>query len=257
MKSYSKLLVVVACLATLASCSDVYQPSDDPDELKYAYSSRHFDYYISDDDPVTPDTTFQELYLDWVVRQLGVSFSEKIAYHKYQNRSHLSQVTGLSTNAAADYGENRLHTIWPVDNHEITHLILDQSLGRPPALFDEGMAVAYQAAWTSTGDININWNGRDFHSLAKEYLSNNQIPQLDDLLETYGVWEHDANITYPLAGSFVSHLISQNGIGTIKAFLDKSEFANSPSKIKADFNEVVDLELEQAWLNWLSFVESY
>src|SRR4051812_48618953 len=77
----------------------------------------HFVFHYSANDSV--NTEWQEAYHAWAVAQLGVT-PAVIDYNKYRDRAQMGEITGRgNTNGYAEPGSSSIHTIWPIDNHEV------------------------------------------------------------------------------------------------------------------------------------------
>jgi hypothetical protein len=129
-------------------------------------------------------------------------------------------------------------------------------IGIPPALIDEGLAVSFQANYSYDGFVP-GWNGRDFHKIASECQSEGTLYDLEELIDTDSFWLHDANILYPISGSFVSFLISKYGLDPIWDFCDKSRYHQGKLAIKRDFRKSFGTGIDEAWDEWLNFLVNY
>ena len=138
-------IILLSIFVIFVSCE-----SNNPTEaidysLSEHISSTHFEYYFSKGDNSKIDTVWQENYYNWLVSQLNVKLEHKLEFYKYRNREHILRVTGIRTNGFAVPGTYRFNTIWNIDNHESIHTVVMQTIGHPPSLFNEGIAVAFQA----------------------------------------------------------------------------------------------------------------
>jgi hypothetical protein len=134
----SGLLVTVA-----AGCSDSpTSPSPRTEALPQIGETANYVLRASAGDTI--DGAWQERYHAWATAALGLTPPRKITYNKYTSRAHMQSVVGVgNTNAYADRNTYAIHTIWPIDNHEVVHLFTSV-WGSPVALVNEGMAVAFQ-----------------------------------------------------------------------------------------------------------------
>lgn len=201
----------------------------------------------------TVDLDWQEQYYTWLESALQLQPSPRLEYHKYRDRAHMEALTGKVTNGFAEAGTLRFHTIWPVDNHEGVHTLVILQLGHPPALFNEGVAVAHQTnpaqdIWTPR------WNGTDVHVLARQYDQTGRLPALGSLLATSRFFDHDTNVTYPCAGSFVRYLIDTHGLDTFKTFLAAAGFEDPPSRTETRFLAAYGRPLAGVWAEWLAWL---
>ncbi|MDO9511091.1 MAG: hypothetical protein Q7J34_04990 [Bacteroidales bacterium] len=255
MKDCKIFVLIFTCL--LFSCKEEEPAILEKDSLSETFSSKHFVYYYSKTDKDIIDTVWQENYYAWLVEQLEVSLSEKIQYHKYRDNEHIGRVTGKSGNGFAELGTYKVHTIWNIDNHECVHVIATQTIGHPPALFNEGIAVAYQANYFKFPEFIPDWNGQDFNLLSRNYKQSGEIPALDKLLGKYSYWEYSSNITYPVSGSFVRFLINQYSLEKMKSFMAICDFNDSKDKIHNDFYHTYGFTIENAWSEWENFILNY
>ncbi len=235
---------------------------DDPviaeeDKLTVTFSSKHFAYFQSESDVDILDTVWQEKYYEWMVEQLDIIVPEKIQYYKYRDKAHKERLTGTYGNGIAEIGTYKFHTIWKMDNHECVHVVVTQLIGHPPALFNEGIAVAHSASYFIHPDFIPCWNNQDFNILSKYYKQNGSMPSLDKLLGTKTFWDYDSNITYPIAGSFILFLIDQYGIIKMKSFISTSGFYDTKDKIHNDFYDTYGKTIESAWAEWDYFISKY
>lgn len=218
--------------------------------------SEHFVYYQQSEDTVAVDEIWQERYFFWLTEQLGIDTDIKIDYYKYTSRAQLEDLTGRSTNAFAQASQARIHTIWWIDNHECVHILTDKYWGMPPAIFNEGMAVAHQAQLE--GDEFIpGWNGQDFHILTKGYLDSGVLPEMDELLDSHTFWEYESNMVYALAGSFVRFLLDEYGLEKMRDFHKGAGYWDSPDKTARRFLKVFGFSISEFWQEWLDFLNNY
>lgn len=233
----------------LPACRDGIGPED---ELTRILESEHYTYRMSPGDQV--DTLWQETYHDWLTAELGITARRKIEFYKYRDRSQLKRLTGEDTNGFAEPAAYRIHTIWPFDNHEVVHTVAVDRWGSTPALFSEGFAVAHQTV-PLRNIYEPHWSGTAVHDLARQYLADDRIPALDQLLESTGFRRFDPEITYPLAGSFVRYLIDTDGLDRVVEFISRSGSDDRADATRANFQAAFGQEVEEAWGRWLTFLE--
>jgi hypothetical protein len=243
-------LIPVALLLAAACGGDPSGPGE-ADRLDVRVESEHLVYLSAAGDAA--DSTWMEGYWDWVTARLGVAPGQKLELRKYRDRAHLARVTGRSTNGFAEPGTNRFHTIWPRDNHEIVHVLVILEIGHPPALFNEGIAVAHQAL-PASGILYAQWNGRNVHAIAAEHLAANRIPDVAALLESPDFFRLDEGFAYPLAGSFVRFLIDRYGMAPLRAYFGGSTFDDGAAKSRALFAAAYGVTLDAAWAEWRAFL---
>ena len=243
-------LIVVAMLATAGCRDDSLDPAD---ALSARHESAHYVYLHAPDDAV--NSVLQEQYHEWLVDQLDVVPDERLEYRKYRDRAHMRAVTGRNTNGFAEPGTVRFHTIWPFDNHESVHSLVTLYLGHPPALFNEGIAVAHQALF-SGNEFVLRWNGRHPDDIAAEQLRAGQLPTLDQVIESPRFFDFNESVMYPVAGSFVRYLIDQHGLARLKTYFGNSAFSHSAAQTRAAFLAAYGITVDDAWTAWRTWLAS-
>ena len=103
-----------------------------------------------------------------------------IQQYKYTDPTQKLRLTGRDGNGFAVPSTFTVHTIWPWDNHETTHLVTS-TLGVPPSLFDEGIAVAYETDPYDNSYV-ANWSGQTPHQWAKQFLQQGTLPDLNSIV---------------------------------------------------------------------------
>lgn len=244
---------VLGVAAVLTACGD--EPTAPADQLSPAGTSAHFAYYAAENDYEAIDTVYQERHYAWAMAKLELSHAGKIEYRKYRDGSHMERVTGRVTNGFAEPEMGRFHTIWPLDNHEYIHVVFVDQVGEPPALFNEGVAVAHHGASIS-GDFEGPplWNGTSAHQQVRQMLSAGTLPELGALAETNDFRALDDVVTYGIAGSFVRFLIDEGGVDRFKAFAASTHRDDGRAAIDSAFEGEYGATLESWWARWMAFL---
>lgn len=225
------------------------------DELDVKLESAHYVYRWSGTDPVGVDTLWQERWHAWLLQELALEAGWKIEYRKYRDAAHLKRVTGHDPTGFAETAQHRFHTTQRLDNHEATHVLWVELVGRTPTFFNEGVAVAYHGDPIRDRFDRSVWNGEDIHVVAGRFVADGDVPSLDALLDTNDFWDHAQNTTYPVAGSFVRWLVDQRGIEAFKSFArDVGGGTADPSTVRTRFREAYGEELGARWADWEAFV---
>jgi hypothetical protein len=241
-----------ALLLLLPACDSPSTPPAD-DRLSVWTESEHLVYYAAPGDQV--DTVWQEGYYRWVTAALQVSPGQKLEFRKYRNREHIKRLTGRETNGFAEPGTIRFHTIWPIDNHEMVHTLVILGMGHPPALFNEGIAVAHQTI-PAEAIFYAQWNRRNVHAISAEHLAAGRLPPLDRLIASRDFFEESTELTYPISGSFVRFLIDHHGLARMRAYLQGRNFEDGAAATRAAFQAAYGLTLDAAWAEWRAFLAS-
>lgn len=163
--------------------------------------------------------------------------------------AHIEALTGKATNGFAEPGTTRFHTIWSIDNHECVHTIVILQIGHPPALFNEGVAVAHQTD-PARGILTPRWNGTDVHVLARGYDAAGRLPALASLLRSTDFFGFDTDVTYPCAGSFVRYLIDTYGLDQFKRYVGSASFDDAAATTESRFQSAYGRSVAAVWADW-------
>jgi len=155
------------------------------------------------------------------------------AYYVHKFPEEIAFATGMySTGAALSTGD--IHSTRSFHPHEIVHRVAFE-LGDPGTFFREGLAVAL-------GDEG-RWNGTAVDKLARASARRWSFRTVADRFEAL---ESDAS--YPLAGSFVGHLIRSHGVAKVAAFFRAC--GSKPETRDLRFQEVFGQSLDDAAKAW-------
>lgn len=201
------------------------------------------------------DIPWQDAYFAWITAELQVPRAPRLEYFKYRDRNHLVSIHGRRTNGFAEPGTPRFHTIWPRDNHEHVHTLVILHLGHPPALLNEGIAVAFQVD-PVVGDLVPRWNGESVHDIARRLSEEGRIPPLAALVESPRFWDHPQQETYPMAGSFVRWLLDTHGLTPLRDYLADATFGDSPPTTRRLVQAAYARSLDSLWADWLDWLET-
>lgn len=144
-----------------------------------------------------------ETYIAHLQSELGQSLPEPIDYYRYERPEDIAAQTGVYATGLTRVGDTVVHSTFDYHPHELVHAVAGR-LGDPGRFFHEGLAVAL-------GDEG-RWGGRDVHGIAR------RAPVLDwrDLQDSFE--RRSPDVAYPLAGSFVKHLIERDGLDRLVEF---------------------------------------
>jgi len=246
---WSCRVLPLLAVATFA-CGSPAAPSSNP-ALTQTVESAHFTFHFTSGDSV--DSTWQEQFHEWAVRQLDVTPTRKITYNKYQSRAHMGQVIGVSnTNGFADPNSFTVNTIWPTDNHETVHLYTSTFANPGPvALFNEGIAVAHQVN-PAANDFIPRWSGTPLDDIARSARQSGTLPALSTIIETTGFRAIDSNVAYPIAGSFVRYVLDRFGLAPVKEFFRRGTPNDPAETVRTQFLAVFGVTFDRAEQDWLA-----
>lgn len=247
MRDVVHILGALAVMSIVAGCggSSPTAPAA-ADALTSTTSSAHVDFRFSAGDAV--DAGRQEAFHDWVLAQLGVTFTARLRYNKYRDRAHLERMTGQSTNGWADPPAFTVHSIWPWDAHEAVH-VYATSWGRPSDFFNEGLAVALSVDPASGRFVSL-WNNTDIDEIASNAMRTGSLPGLSGIVETDAFRRVSDQTSYPVAGSFVNRLLQRRGSAAMLIFFRTSSRVDSLATIEARFAAAFGESLSDAESAW-------
>jgi hypothetical protein len=140
--------------------------------------------FLSSDFVYPEDMKRNEAARQEISQFLGVEDTGQIRYFKYPDIATKQRLTYQSANAHS-CGRD-IHTSSTVDRHELTH-ILARSLGQPPMLLSEGLAVYLRGPWQ---DVSL-------EVYARQALQDGAWRPLAELVDD-GAF-HEANMSSPVA----------------------------------------------------------
>lgn len=202
-----------------------------PPGFHLAATTPHFLFYTRGKASVEPQQA--ERFLTQVQTTLGHEVKRVAEYYRYERPEDLSVVVGEYTTGVTFAESGQIHSTMGAHRHEIVHLVAGQ-LGSPARFFQEGLAVAL-------GDNGQLW-GRDVDQIVRGL---GKVPALGALTTQFA--RHDAKVSYPVAGSFVSHLIKKHGIASVREFFRRS---TPGTQTEATFAAAFAQSLAEAEVEW-------
>jgi hypothetical protein len=200
---------------------------------------------------------------------------ERIDYYAFPDRETLRALTGWDTNGRAILAHDATVSIHAADAHEVMH-VLTTPTARPLRLASfwmEGVAMTYtwpevyfdEATLTGRGlppRLGA-WYGKTVHGNAREARERGELPALTPL--AHGNQAFVAlpdTITYPAAGSFVTHLLGAGHadgarIAAFRAFLDDANQATDTAAVLAAFERHLGTPLADAEAAWHAYLDGW
>jgi len=213
--------------------------------------SKHFIYYTQPGQSIP----------DWAVELNEFTYAEvtrlfptvrkapKIKYYRYPSQTDLQQAFGRPRKGYAyqtDEG-SAVHSVYSCYPHEVIHAVTYQ-IGRPPALFEEGFAVAYD--WRSALDEG------DVHALARGKLVQQRILPLHSILTTRDFQVYDSPTVYIEAGSFVKYLMDTYGPDKMRSLFTLPRYSDS-REIEIAFKAVYGQSISEMESEWRAFLRTW
>jgi hypothetical protein len=141
------------------------------------------------------------------------------------------------------WDEREVHSIYPVDDHEIIHIIT-KPYGVLPFALTEGTAFY----------MIKDYKGQPVLKVAQNLLKEEKLPALVAMLETGTMRRINPDVVAPAAASFVGYLME---IGGPQKFLDLHREANaaiSPIEFDEAFKRVYGISAKTAEGEWIKLL---
>jgi hypothetical protein len=246
----SRLIGAVLDRLSFSPPPRVASPAPGKDGWLLDRQSKHFIYYTQPGQSI-PDWAVElhEFTYAKVTELFPVTRAPKIEYYRYPSQTNLGQAFGRSWKGYAcqtDVG-SAVHSVYSCHPHEVIHAITF-AIGRPPALFEEGVAVAYD--WRFALDKG------DVHSLARGQLVQQKLLPLYSFLTTRGFQTHDSPTVYVEAGSFVKYLIDTFGPGKIRSLFALPRDSD-PEEIETAFQDIYGQSISEMESEWWTFLRTW
>ena len=212
--------------------------------------SEHFIYYTQPGQSI-PDWAVElhEFTYSQVIELFPVAKAPKIEYYRYLSRTDLGRVFGHSWKGYAcqtDEG-SVVRSVYSCHPHEVIHAITF-ALGRPPALFEEGVAVAY--------DWRFALEEGNVHALARRKLVQDKLLPLHSFLTTRQFQYRDSPTVYIEAGSFVKYLIDTCGPEAMRSLFALPRDSDL-QEIETAFEEVYGQSISDMEREWCTFLRDW
>jgi hypothetical protein len=212
--------------------------------------SQHFIYYTQPGQSI-PDwavelheTTYAE-----VTRLFPEAKAPKIKYYKYRSQTDLQQVFGRPRKGYAYQTSEAgtVHSVYSCHPHEVVHAITF-AVGRPPALFEEGLAVAY--------DWRFALERGNVHALARSRLVQQQLLPLHSILTIREFRAHDSPTVYIEAGSFVKYLMDTYGPDKMRSLFTLPRYSDV-QEIEVAFKALYGQSISEMEGEWRAFLRAW
>jgi hypothetical protein len=213
-----------------------------PDVPWLTRESKNFTFHWLSAKPYPEGSTeFQQALFENYCARLGIPESErpKIDSYLYPDSATMYAMIGETSPKKSFWDEKEVHSIYPVDDHEIVHIIT-KPYGVLPFAITEGTAFY----------LMEDFNGRPVLQVAQEVLKEGRLPDLAALVEQGAMVRINPDFVAPAAASFVGYLIEMYGPDK---FLDLHRTANaaaSPPEFDKGFAEAYGFSAKQADEEW-------
>ena len=184
---------------------------------------------------------FQQELFDNYCTRLGIAEAErpKIDTYFYPDSATLYATIGEKTLKKSFWDEREVHSVYPVDDHEIVH-ILTKPYGVLPFALTEG------TAFYMMGD----YRGRPVLQVAQEILQDGNLPDLAAMLEQGVMVRINPELVAPAAASFIGYLIEMYGPKKFLELHTQANAASSPTEFDEGFQRVYGFSAKKADAEW-------
>jgi hypothetical protein len=256
---FGRLIGSIALAVSLAACgkhevSPTGPSTMGPPALPLAETLETSSYLFRFSTGDTVDSAWQQAYYEWAIAALDVRVPQRVTYNKYRNRQQMGDLTGrYETNGYAEPGTFTVHTIWPIDNHEVVH-VYSALFGTAVALFNEGLAVAHQTD-PMRGDFKPRWNGTELHDWARNFRRQGTLVPFDRLIATSDFRSINPDVTYPEAGSFVRFVLDTYGLDRVKQFFRTGSLLDTADSVRRQFAAVYNRSIADVERDWWAMLD--
>jgi hypothetical protein len=183
----------------------------------------------------------QEQLYEYYASRLGVPKEEwkRIYYYLYPDTTAMRKAIGRKGPKYVDFGEREIHSVFPVDKHEIVHLITDP-IGMLPLALEEGTAFY----------LMDDFEGKPIQPLAQQLLEAGELPPLEQLLPQTGVIKVPPEYVIPAAASFVGYLIEFGGPKRFMDFYRRGSKFDDYQRTSQAFQDVYGGSFQEAESVW-------
>lgn len=212
--------------------------------------SKHFIYYTQSGQSI-PDGSVKlnEFTYAKVTELFPATRATKIKYYKYRSQTDLQQAFGRPRKGYAHQTDegSAVHSVYSCHPHEVIHAVTYQ-IGRPPAFFEEGLAVAY--------DWRFALEEGEVHALARRKLLQQELFPLRSILTTSGFRAYNSATSYIEAGSFVKYLIDTYGPDKMRSLFAVPRYSDS-RKIEIAFKAIYGQSISEMESEWRTFLRAW
>lgn len=173
------------------------------------HTTQHYIFNYHENSEAEKDITnianMQEKCYEKITKQLGITYADKIEYFLCNTPKEVGMIYGDGENCNGFARlPNKIYAVYSekikcVGPHEDVHIISYQ-INKPDCAFlSEGLAMYFDEVWCSIP--NERW--------CKYYLELSKLPSIAELMQNEYFYSLKEEITYPIAGSFVSWIFNE------------------------------------------------
>jgi hypothetical protein len=184
---------------------------------------------------------FQQQLFDNYCTRLGIPEVDRprIDTFLYPDTVRLFEEIGEHTARKSFWDDAEIHSIYPVDDHEIIHIVL-KPYGVLPFALGEG------TAFYLIGEFE----GEPVLKVAQNILNEDRLPTLLAMVDPALMNRISARLVCPAAASFVGYLLEMFGPEKFLELHRQANAARTPGEFKIAFDSVYGRPVEEAEVEW-------
>jgi hypothetical protein len=239
------------------------------------------DYFVPRGDKPAEPPQVSLARLESILNEIGSDWylPDHLSYYCMPNRKSVARYFSESLTGYLVVDPNHplqrsLVTIHSVDIHELIHAITVPHTQpvRLAKFWMEGIAMYY--SWPEFYRFPNDgtrpplprigwWKRQSVHGVSQSHLKNSKLPSIKDMISNNSLFDSTAwDITYPVAGSFVSFLLgpfhqNSKSISQMKAFFADANVAATDQDVRLAFQRHFGRTIEEAETAWLKFLETW
>jgi hypothetical protein len=171
--------------------------------------TEHFTHHwLGDDGFPEGSIAYQEQLYDYYATRLAVPEEDRphVYYYLYPDTASIRETLGIDGYMKVDHPRGEVHSINPVDNHEIVHM-LTGIYGKLPRMLAEGTAFY----------LMDDFMGEPIQPLAQRLLKEDRLLTLEQMIDPLASHKFPAARLIPAGASFVGYLLEFGGPERFKA----------------------------------------
>jgi hypothetical protein len=222
------------------------------DDWELFAETAHFRYYVRPGDHIPRwAMDLAEEHLDAACAALEVTPPAAIQFYKHSSQLDLHEATGSRSTGTVFTSEDgqrqELHSVHRYDPHEVMHALAHETMGEPPAIFDEGLATAFGWDWTP--------GERDVHARARVLLKQGRVVPLKRLLTNWDFRSYKSYPAYTAAGSFIKYLLAEYGPHELSKLFELDKYSQR-DMIEEAFAAAYGRDIYQVEESWRAALQS-
>jgi hypothetical protein len=189
---------------------------------------------------------YQQELFDLYCTRLGVPEEERphVSTFLYPDSVTLFRWIGTRQPKKSFWDEKEVHSIFPVDDHEIIHIVT-KPYGILPLPITEGTAFYLMG----------HYRGEPVLEVAQRLYLDGKLPNLQTMLTPGLMRRLNPDVVAPAAASFVGYLLELAGPEQFLALHREANAARNPEEFAEAFVRVYGVEIEKAEMEWLALLD--